>query len=58
MRVERDIDAARVLLDEAGWKPGADGIRARDGVRAAFEDVYKRQGLCSIRPISLSPVRP
>ncbi len=40
MRVECDIDAAKVLLDEAGWKPGADGIRKRDGVRAAFDLWY------------------
>ncbi|MDR8231373.1 ABC transporter substrate-binding protein, partial [Acinetobacter baumannii] len=24
---------AKKLLDEAGWKPGADGIRAKDGQR-------------------------
>jgi peptide/nickel transport system substrate-binding protein len=24
-------------MDEAGWKPGADGIRAKDGVRARIE---------------------
>ncbi|WP_159992432.1 peptide ABC transporter substrate-binding protein [Roseomonas sp. 18066] len=29
-------DAARALLDEAGWKPGADGIRQKNGVRLAF----------------------
>jgi peptide/nickel transport system substrate-binding protein len=28
-----DVDKAKKLLDEAGWKPGADGIRAKDGVR-------------------------
>jgi peptide/nickel transport system substrate-binding protein len=27
---------ARALLDEAGWKAGADGIRVRDGKRLAF----------------------
>lgn len=26
-----DPDQARKLLDEAGWKPGADGIRVKDG---------------------------
>ncbi|OII59667.1 hypothetical protein BJP40_13030 [Streptomyces sp. CC53] len=31
-----DPDAARRILDEAGWKPGKDGIRVKDGVRAAF----------------------
>ncbi|WP_246750510.1 ABC transporter substrate-binding protein [Martelella lutilitoris] len=37
--VAYDPDAARAMLDDAGWVPGADGIRVRDGVRAAF-DVY------------------
>ncbi|MFI1469395.1 ABC transporter substrate-binding protein [Streptomyces wuyuanensis] len=31
-----DLAAAKRILDEAGWKPGPDGIRVRDGVRAAF----------------------
>ncbi|MEU7114668.1 ABC transporter substrate-binding protein [Streptomyces sp. NPDC046182] len=31
-----DLDAAKKILDEAGWKPGADGIRVKDGVRAEF----------------------
>ena len=29
----RDVDAATAALDAAGWRPGTDGIRARDGVR-------------------------
>ena len=28
---EFNIDKAKKLLDEAGWKPGSDGIRAKDG---------------------------
>ena len=28
-----DLDEARSLLDEAGWQPGADGIREKDGRR-------------------------
>lgn len=28
------------LLDEAGWRPGRDGVRARDGRRASFELLY------------------
>ncbi|WP_137991802.1 ABC transporter substrate-binding protein [Streptomyces vilmorinianum] len=31
-----DLDAAQQILDEAGWKPGPDGVRVRNGVRAAF----------------------
>jgi peptide/nickel transport system substrate-binding protein len=27
------VDKAKELLDKAGWKPGGDGIRAKDGVR-------------------------
>lgn len=28
----QDIEGAKTLLDEAGWLPGADGIRAKNGV--------------------------
>ncbi len=31
-----DPAAARKLLDDNGWVPGEDGIRAKDGVRASF----------------------
>lgn len=31
-----DQAGAAKLLDEAGWKPGADGIRVKDGQRASF----------------------
>ncbi|MRM89967.1 ABC transporter substrate-binding protein [Faecalicatena contorta] len=34
--VEYDPDEARKLLDDAGWKEGKDGIREKDGVKAAF----------------------
>ena len=30
------VDEAKKILDDAGWVPGTDGIRAKDGVRAAF----------------------
>lgn len=33
---ELDPDAAEALLDEAGWKRGADGVRAKDGKPLAF----------------------
>ena len=32
----QDIDGANRLLDEAGWLPGADGIRHKDGVRLSI----------------------
>ena len=31
-----DPEKAKALLDEAGWKPGPDGIRAKDGKRFSF----------------------
>ncbi len=33
---EFDIEKAKAVLDEAGWKPGSDGIREKDGVRLSF----------------------
>lgn len=40
MRCERDFEAACALLDEAGWTVSADGIREKDGQRAAFDLWY------------------
>jgi peptide/nickel transport system substrate-binding protein len=33
---EYDAEKAKSMLDEAGWKPGSDGIRAKDGVKLSF----------------------
>ncbi|MGY6409915.1 MAG: ABC transporter substrate-binding protein [Alkalilacustris sp.] len=33
--LKHDVEEANRLLDEAGWVRGADGVRARDGVRLA-----------------------
>ncbi|MFN4099639.1 MAG: peptide ABC transporter substrate-binding protein [Pararhodobacter sp.] len=33
----QDMDRARELLDEAGWVPGGDGIRVKDGVRLVLD---------------------
>jgi peptide/nickel transport system substrate-binding protein len=33
---EYSPDKAKKLLDDAGWKPGADGIREKNGVRLEF----------------------
>ena len=38
--VAYDLDGAQALLDEAGWVVGEDGIREKDGVRAAFTLMY------------------
>ncbi|BDA86572.1 peptide ABC transporter substrate-binding protein [Aureimonas sp. SA4125] len=35
---EFSLDKARELLDGAGWVPGDDGIRAKDGVRLSFSN--------------------
>jgi len=32
-KCDPDIEGAKKLLDEAGWAPGGDGIRAKDGVQ-------------------------
>ena len=31
--VREDVERAKKLLDEAGWVPGSDGIRVKDGIR-------------------------
>jgi peptide/nickel transport system substrate-binding protein len=33
--IKEDLGRAAKLLDEAGWKPGADGIREKDGMKLA-----------------------
>ncbi|WP_410664148.1 ABC transporter substrate-binding protein [Amycolatopsis sp. lyj-84] len=35
-----DADRARKVLDDAGWRVGADGVRERDGRRAQFDVAY------------------
>lgn len=40
MKCEEDLARAKALLDEAGWVAGADGVRAKDGVMAAFDLYY------------------
>ena len=40
MKVETDVEAAKKLLDEAGWASGEDGVRSKDGIRAAFDMYY------------------
>ncbi|WP_080792156.1 ABC transporter substrate-binding protein [Corynebacterium pacaense] len=37
---KHDPDAARRLLDEAGWVEGPDGVRTRDGQRLEFRITY------------------
>jgi peptide/nickel transport system substrate-binding protein len=33
---EYNLERAAQILDEAGWLPGSDGVRAKDGVRLSF----------------------
>ncbi len=33
--IKEDVERAKKLLDEAGWKVGADGIREKDGMKLA-----------------------
>src|SRR3546814_14150935 len=33
---ELNIEKAIKLLDDAGWKPGSDGIREKDGVKLKY----------------------
>ena len=40
MEVACDPEGACALLDAAGWVPGEDGVRAKDGLRAAFDLWY------------------
>ena len=51
-RWEFNVDKANALLDAAGWKRGADGIRAKDGARlkVLFQSVNQpiRQKLLSV----------
>lgn len=47
---DADVDAARQILDDAGWREDSDGVRAKDGTRAEFSLLYPaedslRQGL-------------
>ena len=38
--MKEDIELAKKLLDEAGWKVGADGIREKDGIKLAPKVYY------------------
>lgn len=50
MKCETDVAYAKQLLDEAGWVPGDDGVREKNGVRASLPLWYMagdsvRQGI-------------
>jgi peptide/nickel transport system substrate-binding protein len=43
--IKEDVERAKRLLDEAGWKMGADGIREKDGVKLAPKVYFTQVGL-------------
>ena len=50
MVCETDVEKARQILEEAGWVDSGNGIRAKDGIRCAFDLYYTagdsaRQGI-------------
>ena len=59
--VTYDPDAAEKLLEDAGWKEGADGIREKDGVKAEMTIMYTpgdsvRQALAEDAGIQLKEI--
>lgn len=48
-----DAQRARRLLDEAGWRPGTDGVRAKDGQRLAFT-LYSHPARPEFTPMAVS----
>ena len=38
--IKEDVERAKKLLDEAGWKVGSDGIREKDGMKLAPRVLY------------------
>ncbi len=40
MKCDTDVDKAKQLLEDAGWKAGSDDIREKDGTRASLELYY------------------
>lgn len=42
-QIERNVGEAKRLLASAGWKPGADGILAKDGTRFSFTVIIGKQ---------------
>ncbi|MGV2106124.1 TIGR04028 family ABC transporter substrate-binding protein [Agrobacterium vitis] len=50
-----DVEKAKALLDEAGYKPGADGIRAKDGAKlvlTAYESLPQPQNRAALQLIA------
>ncbi|MFB9925160.1 ABC transporter substrate-binding protein [Amycolatopsis halotolerans] len=45
-----DVAAAKAALDQAGWKPGPDGIRVKDGKRLSLTAIYGTQAGPTMAP--------
>jgi peptide/nickel transport system substrate-binding protein len=48
-----DVGRAKALLDGAGWLPGADGVRSKDGKRLAFT-LLTYPGRAELTPIAVT----
>lgn len=48
-----DVNKARQLLDDAGWKAGGDGVRVKDGKRLAFT-LYSYPGRAELTPMAVA----
>jgi peptide/nickel transport system substrate-binding protein len=42
--IKEDLEEAKRLLDEAGFKPGADGVREKDGIKLMPKVYYTQAG--------------
>lgn len=42
-KVEYDVDKAKKILDDAGWKEGSDGIREKNGKKASFTVMFNQK---------------
>lgn len=61
MKCSTNVEEAKKILDEAGWVPGEDGIRVKDGVRASIPLWYMagdsvRQGIAEEFTNQMAPL--
>src|SRR4029079_1044259 len=42
--VKEDLERAKTLLDEAGWKLGSDGVREKDGIKLQPKVYFTQAG--------------
>ncbi|HEX5501949.1 MAG TPA: ABC transporter substrate-binding protein, partial [Thermomicrobiales bacterium] len=54
-RFDFDVAQAKQLLDAAGWQPGADGIRAKDGKKFSFTMDVVTGGAATQDVVALQP---